>query len=141
MCGLFGIAKAEPLNESELQCADTARDVLSHRGPDHAGKWVQSGLYVGHRRLSIIDTSPAGRQPMVAGQIVVTVNGEIYNYRDLREELKRQGCIFSSNSDSEVVLHGFRQWGIEKLVQQLDGMYAAVTYVLLLRRPPPNLGV
>lgn len=112
----------------QLHHARTARDVLTHRGPDQAGEWLEKGVYLGHRRLSILDTSDAGRQPMAAGEVAVTVNGEIYNFQSLRSELVAAGYQFASHSDSEVVLHGYRHWGIDGLLERMDGMYAGVIH-------------
>lgn len=128
MCGLFGVYQPEGLSAGDLERADRARDTLRHRGPDHAGRRINGGLYHGFRRLSIIDLSEAGNQPMVSadGKVAITVNGEIYNYRELRSELMAAGCDFRSMSDSEVVLHGYRQWGLDRLCEKLDGMYAAI---------------
>ncbi len=128
MCGLFGVARRQPFGEHCVGRARAARDVLSHRGPDQAGEYCAGSVYLGHRRLSILDTSDAGRQPMVMGDIAVTVNGEIYNFESIRAELVHAGYQFFSKSDSEVVLHGYRAWGIDGLVERLDGMYAAVIH-------------
>ena len=126
MCGLFGLSGNEKFALEDLQHARDARESLVHRGPDMAGECILGTTYLGFRRLSIIDTSEAGSQPMVSGELAITVNGEIYNFRQLRAELEAHGHIFRSRSDSEVVLHGYRQWGIEGLARRLDGMYAAV---------------
>lgn len=128
MCGLFGVVQKSKFNGEQLQRAHMARDMLIHRGPDQAGEWVKNSIYIGHRRLSILDTSEDGRQPMIDDQVVITVNGEIYNFQALRTELEAVGCKFSSSSDSEVLLHGYHQWGIDGLVDKIDGMYAAVIY-------------
>lgn len=129
MCGLFGVIQRPESPALDVPRARTARDVLTHRGPDQAGEWhADPGVYVGHRRLSILDTSTAGQQPMTAGRVVATVNGEIYNFRALRLELEQAGFEFQSNSDSEVVLHGYRHWGADGLASRLDGMYAVVIY-------------
>lgn len=128
MCGLFGFAGGALCNSETLNHARAARDTLSHRGPDQAGEWFFGSVYLGHRRLSIIDTSDAGRQPMTAHGLSVTVNGEIYNFELLRQELGAAGYVFKSRSDSEVVLHGFHYWGVDGLVERLDGMYAAVIF-------------
>lgn len=128
MCGLFGVVSKAPLLAGDLERARKARDVLLHRGPDQYGEWSDSHSFHGHRRLSIIDLSESGRQPMQAGNVIITVNGEIYNFAKLREELIRNGHQFRSGSDSEVVLHGYRAWGIEGLVERIDGMYAATVY-------------
>jgi asparagine synthase (glutamine-hydrolysing) len=130
LCGLFGFVAEAGQVGSNLETARTARDTLTHRGPDQSGEWHDARVYVGHRRLSIIDTSEAGRQPMVStdGAIVISVNGEIYNFQALRADLEAAGAVFHSGSDSEVVLHGYRQWGIEALLDKIDGMYAFSVY-------------
>ncbi len=130
MCGLFGVISAFPLTESTLLKCDSARDTLFHRGPDQAGNFCTENVYIGHRRLSILDLSECGRQPMVSddGNVVITVNGEIYNFRALRKELESIGANFKSNSDSEVVLHGYICWGLELLLKKLEGMYAVVVF-------------
>ena len=128
MCGLFGIAAVNGarLSPEHLARAERALSRLAHRGPDATGITLHGEVFMGHRRLSVIDLSEAGRQPMLssAGDVAITVNGENYNFRDLRDELGREK--FRSGSDSEVVLHGYRQWGIDRLCERLDGMYAAV---------------
>src|ERR1700752_3046415 len=98
MCGLFGVYRAEGFSPDDIHRADRARDTLQHRGPDYGGSRVTPDLYQGFRRLSIIDLSAAGNQPMVSadGKVAITVNGEIYNYRDLRADLIAQGCVFAS---------------------------------------------
>ena len=81
---------------------------------------------LGHRRLAIIDLSEAGRQPMLTtdGQVGVVFNGEIYNFRDLRNDLAARGYRFDSQTDSEVLLHGYREWGLDAMVERLRGMFA-----------------
>lgn len=128
MCGLFGVAvfdHSEPaLSNAILERARAARDTLSHRGPDQVGEHCSNGMYMGHRRLSILDLSERGRQPMVScdGSLAVTVNGEVYNFRDLRADLGEDR--FRSRSDSEVILHGYESWGLERLLERLEGMFA-----------------
>ena len=102
---------------------------LSHRGPDQWGEWRDDKVYMGHRRLSILDLSERGRQPMADrdGRVVVAVIGEIYNFQRLRRELEPQ-YAFASRSDSEVVLHGYKEWGMEGLLDRIDGMYAFCVY-------------
>jgi asparagine synthase (glutamine-hydrolysing) len=104
----------------------TAR--LRHRGPDADGFWSDrdAGVAFGHRRLSVIDLSDAGRQPMLSsdGRFVVTFNGEIYNYKLLRQELEREGKRFTGNSDTEVLLSLIERWGLEKALQRSNGMFA-----------------
>jgi asparagine synthase (glutamine-hydrolysing) len=98
---------------------------LQHRGPDANGTWVSDETALGHTRLAIIDLSPAGHQPMVSveGRCALVFNGEIYNYRELRHELQQQGKRFRSNSDTEVILHGYSCWG-KDLLARLRGMFA-----------------
>lgn len=134
MCGLFGVARHGVLDDASRARARAALDTLVHRGPDGSGEYLADGVFLGHRRLSILDTSEAGRQPMEANGVAVTVNGEIYNFSSLRRELELAGCRFRSGSDSEVVLHGYQLWGLESLVLRLEGMYAVVIYDSHARR-------
>lgn len=132
MCGIAGFAGAGERSVLERMC-----DRIAHRGPDAQGYWVAegAGLYLGHRRLSIVDLA-GGAQPMWTrdGQIGVVFNGEIYNHADLREELKRRGCLFETDhSDTEVLLHGYREWG-DAFVERLNGMWAFVIYDVGRRR-------
>jgi asparagine synthase (glutamine-hydrolysing) len=126
MCGIFGVAG---FSSDQLENARTALHTLQHRGPDQWNEFYDENAYLGHRRLSILDLSENGRQPMVSesGDVIVTVNGEIYNFQTLREELSAQ-YRFRSNSDSEVVLHGYTAWGIQGLLERIEGMYALVIY-------------
>ncbi|HET9957113.1 MAG TPA: asparagine synthase (glutamine-hydrolyzing) [Polyangiaceae bacterium] len=126
MCGIFGHTLVTQSYSKEH--SRDSLDTLRHRGPDSAGEWTDERVYIGHRRLSILDLSERGRQPMVSpdGSVVVAVNGEVYNYRELRDELGRNR--FRSNSDSEVLVHGYQDWGIEGLCARIDGMYAFVIY-------------
>lgn len=125
MCGLFGFIALD--NKGiDLAAARAARDSLTHRGPDQSGEWLGGPVYMGHRRLSILDLSENGRQPMTGadGAVAISVNGEIYNFAALRTELEAAGAHFRSTSDSEVVLHGYLQWGFDRLLDRIDGMYA-----------------
>lgn len=105
-------------------------DTVRHRGPDDEGYWLdlEAGVALGHRRLSIIDLSPLGSQPMVSesGRFVLVYNGEIYNYLDLRDELESlpQGCRFRSTSDTEVMLGAFERWGVMASLKRFVGMFA-----------------
>jgi len=110
MCGIFGTIY--PHND-DLELCRAALNKLEHRGPDSWGEWMDSKVYIGHRRLSILDLTSMGKQPMIdnSGQIVLAVNGEIYNYRELKKELK-DDCEFFSETDSEVILHGYKAWGL-----------------------------
>jgi len=110
------------------------RDLLSHRGPDDAGVWSADGVGLGHRRLSIIDLS-SGHQPLSNenGTVWVTFNGEIYNYRELRNELARSGHEFRTNSETEVLVHGYEEWGVN-LPNRLNGIFAFGVYDTTNRR-------
>lgn len=103
-------------------------DALAHRGPDGSGVWTAQGVGLGHRRLSIIDLE-TGAQPMATpdDKLVTVFNGEIYNYRALRLELQRLGHVFQTDSDTEVILHGWRQWG-PLCIEHFDGMFAFALY-------------
>jgi asparagine synthase (glutamine-hydrolysing) len=109
-----------------------AADLLAHRGPDDYGIWYDtaSGIGFGHRRLSIIDVSPSGHQPMFSTnrRYVITYNGEVYNYPALRKELSELGYVFRGHSDTETLLAGFEQWGIEETVRRSIGMFALAVW-------------
>ena len=125
MCGIVGIGASTPYPDRDwLACA---RDALTHRGPDAAGEWWSDCGRVGlaHRRLSILDLSPLGHQPMhrFDAGLSITFNGEIYNFADLRGELERLGHTFRSHSDTEVLLAAYAQWGTDCL-ERLNGMFA-----------------
>jgi asparagine synthase (glutamine-hydrolysing) len=124
MCGILGyVGRTPPI-------ADLARatNLLAHRGPDGGACWYEPGVFLGHRRLSIIDLS-SGTQPMLSGdgRYVITFNGEIYNYPELREELRSAGAAFRTPSDTEVILAGYAQWGVE-VAARLEGMFAFAIY-------------
>lgn len=128
MCGIYGIWQSPRLSRDELQgTLDRMGQRLLHRGPDDHGTAIIEpfGIGLGHRRLSIVDLSPAGRQPMTSddGQMVVTFNGEIYNYQTLRSELQHLGHRFRTKTDTEVLLVGYQQWGAD-LFLKLAGMFA-----------------
>lgn len=125
MCGIVGqINKAAPVNSVLLE---QMRDTMYHRGPDDFGLYISNDKLagLGHRRLSLLDLSPSGRQPLSNenGTIQVVVNGEIYNYKEIKRDLELKGHRFSSNSDSEVIVHGYEEWGVNVL-QKLKGMFA-----------------
>ena len=124
MCRIAGIWTGGNPDELPRRCM-TMRDTLARGGPDDAGLFVdeKAGLAMGHRRLSIIDLSKAGHQPMTAGRYTICYNGETYNFRELRSELEGFGHTFESSSDTEVVLKAFCQWGTE-CIHRLNGMFA-----------------
>jgi len=126
MCGILGqINKTYPIDPTVF---NRMRDKLIHRGPDGEGTQIleEGKVALGHRRLSIIDLSENGRQPMCNEDksIWLTFNGEIYNFVHLKKTLEQQGHKFKSNTDSEVIIHGYEQWGIQGLLQKLKGMFA-----------------
>ena len=129
MCGLVGIASRLPV-ENRVWLA-IGRDAIRHRGPDDAGEWWSSDgrVGLGHRRLSILDLSLAGHQPMRsdAHGLIIVFNGEIYNFRELRTELEQNGYAFQSSSDTEVLLSAYDAWGVDCL-SHLNGMFAFALY-------------
>ena len=125
MCGICGIYHLERDRPVAADAVRRMADALSHRGPDDRGEYVGGNVGLGHLRLSIIDLSAAGHQPMTTGdgRYRIVYNGEIYNYVELREQLVASGRQFHSHSDTEVILHLFEQHG-EDCVSQLNGMFA-----------------
>jgi asparagine synthase (glutamine-hydrolysing) len=123
MCGIAGIVFPEPNTEREV--LKSMCDAIAHRGPDAEGQLYLPKLHFGHRRLSIIDLSEAAHQPMedVTGNYVIVFNGEIYNYLEVRDELKLLGYRFSSNSDTEVILNAYDKWK-EDCLSRFNGMFA-----------------
>ncbi len=124
MCGIVGIIKLDG-NKCGTQDIRRMCDMLVHRGPDDQGYYVSGNVSLGHRRLSIIDLSAAGHQPMLSkdGHIVITYNGEIYNFKELKEDLEKRGYTFLSGTDTEVILYCYQEWGID-CVRRLNGMFA-----------------
>src|SRR5438045_1316460 len=124
MCGIAGIYSLERKTNSE-SLVRKMTNAIAHRGPDGEGVYAEDNITLGHRRLSIIDLSDTGRQPMRTedGQCVITYNGEIYNFPELKEELIALGHKFSSKSDTEVILKGYQQWGLD-IIPKLNGMFA-----------------
>jgi asparagine synthase (glutamine-hydrolysing) len=129
MCGIAGIATAS--GSASADVVSRMRDTLRHRGPDDEGVWrAEDGTVAfGHRRLSIIDLSSGGHQPMAdaAGECHVVFNGEIYNYQSIRDELCRLGHRFRSSSDTEVILEAYRHWDV-RCVDRFNGMFAFAIY-------------
>lgn len=124
MCGVVGILNRNGAPVSP-QVLKRMTDSVAHRGPDGEGFWIDGSIGLGHRRLAIIDLSPAGHQPMQTsdGRFVISYNGEIYNHRELRTELEAKGYHFRSRSDTEVVLCAIAEWGLAAL-GRFNGMFA-----------------
>jgi len=133
MCGIAGYVG--PVPSDRLRQVEVMAGAVAHRGPDDAGHWHDGAAALAHRRLSIIDTSPAGHQPMLSacGRYVLTYNGEIYNYLELRGELESRGVSFRGHSDSEVLLAAFVNWG-EECVTHFNGMWAFAIWDREVRR-------
>ena len=125
MCGIVGFTNRTDCAEKIIE---EMMDAIKHRGPDSEGKYVDSGIAMGFSRLSIIDLS-TGSQPLFNENknLVLTFNGEIYNYQSLRQELIAEGHVFTTNTDSEVLLHGYEQWG-KDMLPKLRGMFAFVIW-------------
>lgn len=134
MCGISGILDSSRRHEEQALQSIALRmaNTLRHRGPDDGGTWVDAaaGIALGHRRLSILDLSPLGHQPMRSGcgRYVVSFNGEIYNFRALRAELECLGHSFRGHSDTEVLLSCISEWGIEAAVKRFNGMFAVALW-------------
>lgn len=126
MCGIFGFTN---FKKDDLETARKALHTMEHRGPDQWNDYFDEDIYIGHQRLSILDLSENGKQPMLSPdrKVIITVNGEIYNFLELKKELEYK-YKFNSTSDSEVLLYGYIEWGIDKLLEKIDGMYAFSIY-------------
>src|ERR1044072_1681299 len=136
MCGIAGLyypVRPKPVDPARVAAM---ADALAHRGPDGSGIWTAPGVGLGHRRLAIIDLSDAAAQPMLAPdrRQAVMFNSEIYNFRAVRAELEAEGHVFRTESDTEVILAGWRQWGPE-LLSRLGGMFVIALYDAAQGRP------
>src|SRR3989338_8880745 len=124
MCGIVGILslEREPIDKALLK---NMADVLSHRGPDDSGIFIDRRIGLAHKRLSIIDLSKAGHQPMhnEDGSVWIIYNGEVYTFKELRNKLEEQGHRFCSNTDTEVILHAYEEHG-EQCLSLFNGMFA-----------------
>ncbi len=125
MCGIAGVFDTRGRREITPELIERMNNAQFHRGPDDGGVHVEPGLGLGHRRLAIIDLSPAGHQPLFndAGSVGVVYNGEIYNFVELRNELQGRGYRFRSHCDTEVIVHAWSEWG-EACVERFRGMFA-----------------
>ncbi len=142
MCAIAGI-----IHSSDSKALPKMLSAMAHRGPDDYGEYHdhERQISLGHRRLSIIDLSPAGHQPMLdeSGDVIVVFNGEIYNYKELRAKLKNKGHNFRSESDTEVIVEGYKEYGSD-IFKKLNGMWAIAVYdkkrrILTLSRDPAGM--
>src|SRR5919109_582826 len=124
MCGICGVMRLQPPEPVDRAALIRMRDVMTHRGPDQDGLFVSDNVGFGHRRLSIIDLS-SGTQPMTSadGTVVVSYNGEIYNYQALRSALEAKGYSFRTKSDTEAIVVAYQAFG-DAFVEHLRGMFA-----------------
>ena len=134
MCGIVGAISALPVDPELIE---KMRDRMAHRGPDHAGIWLSKDSHVclGHRRLAIVDLTSEANQPFIShdGRFLITFNGEIYNYKNLREKLLAMGILFHTQSDTEVLAEAFRCWG-DQCLSRLSGMFAFAIWDTVNRR-------
>lgn len=122
MCGILGSAGEIAALTSDTDFSD-ALDLIRHRGPDSGSVWSEAGIRLGHRRLAIVDLAERAAQPMRHREFAIVFNGEIYNFRELRAQLEALGHIFTTSSDTEVLLHAWRHWGSGCLTR-IEGMFA-----------------
>ncbi len=139
MCGIAGILQpGGERRQTLLERAARMSDALRHRGPDDSGVWCDesAGVALAHRRLAVIDLSPAAGQPMqsACGRYVISFNGEIYGFPALRRELETAGHRFRSRSDTEVLLAAMVQWGVRDALERCNGMFAFALWDRLERR-------
>jgi asparagine synthase (glutamine-hydrolysing) len=136
VCGIAGFCRFDSSAENHRQELADAISRLGHRGPDDDGMWIGENVGLGHRRLSILDVSSGGHQPMTSpgGRYHMVFNGEIYNFQDLKTHLQASGLRFRSSGDSEVILAAFETWGIEQAVRRFIGMFAIALWDKAERR-------
>jgi len=129
MCGIFVVSSREELTEEEINEFKKASQLLFHRGPDADGFYISPNkkVFMAHKRLSIIDLSDKSNQPMKRNNLVIVFNGEIYNFKEIREILEKKGHQFATNSDTEVILSAYQEFGIDCL-SLLKGMFAFCIY-------------
>ena len=130
MCGFAGLIdlKRQTSQDTLEARARAMADTMVHRGPDDDGVWANAemGVALSHRRLAIIDCTPSGHQPMISasGKLAIAYNGEIYNYKEIAEELQNSGTSIEGGSDTAVLLAACEAWGVEKTVKKCIGMFA-----------------
>ena len=132
MCGIIGIISKKAIQNFRSDYFDPlghALDQMDYRGPDNKGIWIEDGICLGHRRLSIIVLSADGNQPFHSSceRYVIVFNGEIFNYQELKSDLKKLGHVFRTETDTEVILAAFSQYGLD-FCKVLRGMFALVIY-------------
>src|SRR6476646_10201730 len=137
MCGIAGFIARDGSPAASVSAVQRMARTMVHRGPDDSGEWISpdGSVVLAHRRLSIIDLSPLGRNPMAwdNGRLQITFNGEIYNFLELRQELQRAGHQFRSQTDTEVILAAYDEWGLDA-VTRFVGMFAFALWDDRLRR-------
>ncbi len=128
MCGIVGILSPWSGSGDLGHMVTLMADTLRHRGPDSQGYWTddEASIALGHRRLAIIDLSPEGHQPMISesGRYVISYNGEVYNFREIRKQLEGLGHTFRGHSDTEVILSAIEQWGLRRTLNRFNGIFA-----------------
>jgi asparagine synthase (glutamine-hydrolysing) len=122
MCGIAGVLDRAGARVSEV-ALQRMGDIMAHRGPDDAGEWADGAVGLVNRRLAILDLDPRGHMPMARGSLHITYNGELYNFRELKTDLAREGHVFRTRTDTEVVLAAYQQWG-PGCVERFNGMFA-----------------
>ena len=134
MCGICGVLHFDG-QSADPEVLGRMTEAIRHRGPDAGNTYLDGPVGLGHRRLSIIDLSAAGTQPMTNedSSLWVIYNGEIYNFAEIRAELETRGHIFRSNTDSEVILHAYESWGVDCLAR-FNGMFAFALWDSARRR-------
>ncbi|MCB0328387.1 MAG: asparagine synthase (glutamine-hydrolyzing) [Bdellovibrionales bacterium] len=132
MCGIVGFYSKKHSQEERTAIVRAAAARIASRGPDDSGTWVNAdGLALGHRRLSILDLSPLGHQPMISPRTgnVLVYNGEVYNFAEIRSELESRGLHFRSTGDTEVLLAAIDEWGLEETLKKANGMFALAVWI------------
>ncbi|WP_445778610.1 asparagine synthase (glutamine-hydrolyzing) [Shewanella sp.] len=129
MCGISALISTTYEKDELTKIINSMNDKIKHRGPDGSGTFIsdRNEVAFGHRRLAIIDLDKRSDQPMVRDDLVIVFNGEIYNYIELKEELKELGCSFNTDSDTEVILAAYQKWGVDSF-QKFNGMWALCIY-------------
>jgi asparagine synthase (glutamine-hydrolysing) len=134
MCGIAGYWSKPGAAEASRRIVGEMCSVMRHRGPDDHGSWheAETGIALGHRRLSILDLSPLGHQPMTSRneRFCISYNGEIYNFKALRCELEALGASFRGNSDTEVLVEAIARWGVRNTLPKLVGMFAFALWIV-----------